>query len=336
MNLESPLSTISRNCGKYDSNKSESSKTCDLFAVGGKNVMKVLKLTEANEFKVYKVLKVAKTSNKGGTTDIAWNNFYDNILASTTLLNSNVLVWDINQISIEKQSQKLGSHSQIINRVNWSHFNPDLLASCSQDGILNIWNRNNKPETPAISMYHKDKIRDCQFSPFNENLIMASYVSGGLKLWDLRNYEKSVKEFIRHENEVLTIDWHPHLENIFASGSMDKNLFVWDINNSSNTEPLISYKTSHGISRVKWWKKNPQYIVCSYQTNNFYANMWNINIDNMPEYTYKGHKDVITGFCWDLSEYLLNEKFIIFILFYFLFYKSNKEIVWLLVQKIIM
>lgn len=306
LNLESPLSTICRNCGKIDSTKSESSKTSDLFAVGGKSVMKVIKLTENNEFKVHKVLKIARTSNKNGTTDIAWNNFHDNILASTTLLNSNVLVWDINQISIEKQSQKLGSHSQIINRLNWSHFNPDLLASCSQDGLLNIWNRNNKPDVPAISMFHKDKIRDCQFSPFNENLIMACYMSGNIKLWDLRNHEKAVKEFIRHETDVLTIDWHPVLENVFASGSMDKNLFVWDINSNntgtSQSEPIISYKTSHGISRLKWWKKNPQYIISSYQTNNFYASLWNVNIDNMPEYTYKGHEDVITGFCWDLSE----------------------------------
>jgi len=27
--------------------------------------------------------------------------------------------------------------------------------------------------------------------------------------------------------------------------------------------------------------------------------MWNINIDNMPEFQHKGHKDVVTGFCWD-------------------------------------
>jgi len=82
---------------------------------------------------------------------------------------------------------------------------------------------------------------------------------------------------------------------------MDKNLFIWDINNNNDNTPIISYKSSHGISRLKWWKKNPQYIISSYQTNNFYVSMWNINIDNMPEFTYKGHKDVVTGFCFDTT-----------------------------------
>lgn len=288
LNLESPLTTISRNC-----------KT-DLIAIGGKSLMKVLQLNDNNSFKVFKVLKIARSSSKIGTTDVAWNNIADNILASTTLLNSNVLVWDINQTNLEKLNRKLGSHSQIINRVNWSHHNQDILASCSQDGFLNIWDIKLKTDQIALSMYQKEKIRDCQFSPFNENYILASYMSGLIKLWDTRSSKTCVKEFIQHETDVLTIDWHPTLENVFASGSMDKNLHIWDINKSN---AIISYKTSHGTSRVKWWKKNPQYIISSYQTNNFYASMWNINIDNMPEYLYKGHKDVVTGFCWDISEY---------------------------------
>ncbi len=287
MNLESPLSTISRNCKS------------DLIAIGGKSCLKVLKLTENNELKVVKILKVARTSNKTGTTDLAWNNYLENILASTTLLGSNVLIWDINQINLNKLNEKVGSHTQLINRVNWNYKNVNLLASCSQDGLLNIWNITNKPDEYVISMQHKEKIRDCQFSPFSEYLILASYVSGAVKLWDTRNYKSCVKEFIHHETDVLSIDWHPELENVFCSGSMDKNLCIWDCNQNS---PIQSYKTSHGTSRVKWWKKNPQFIISSYQTNNFYASMWNINIDNMPEYLYKGHKDVVTGFCWDLSE----------------------------------
>jgi len=286
INLESPISTINRSCKS------------DLVAVGGKSFMKVFKL-ENNEFKLHKGLKMAKTSNRVGTTDMAWNNFLENIIASTTLLNSNVLVWDVVQIGVANSFQKIGSHSQLINRINWSHHNPDLLASCSQDGFIKIWDRNAKSDRPVINMDHKEKIRDCQFSPFNEHYILASYVSGAVKLWDTRVEKYQLKEFIQHETDVLTIDWHPERENIFCSGSMDKNLYIWDTNNSN---PVHSYKASHGLSRVKWWKKNPLYIISSYQTNNFYTSMWNMNIDNIPEYLYKGHKDVVTGFCWDMSE----------------------------------
>jgi len=218
LNLDTPLSTISKNC-VGDIDNPESNKNA-LYAVGGKSLLKIIKLSENNEFRVHKILKVSKTSNKNGTTDIAWSNFHENILASTTLLFSSVLVWDINQISLDKQNQKVGTHTQMINRVNFSYHKPNVLASCSQDGFLNIWDKNiyfkdKDLVVPQISMYHKDKIRDCQFSTYDENCIMASYISGSVKLWDLRKFDKAVKEFIGHETDVLTIDWHPEMKNIF-------------------------------------------------------------------------------------------------------------------------
>ena len=97
---------------------------------------------------------------------------------------------------------------------------------------------------------------------------------------------------------MLSIDWHPKFDNIFVSGSMDKTINIWEIGQKS---PIFSYTSNDSISRVKFWVKNPQYILSSYQTNNFYVSMWNINIDNIPEYIYKGHKDAVAGFCWDLS-----------------------------------
>jgi WD40 repeat protein len=290
INLESPLSTISRGCRS------------DVIAVGGKSLMRIYQLENKdniNTFKLLKTLKTARSSSKVGTTDLAWNNILENILASTTILNSEVLVWDVNQVNLAKLNTKVGSHSQLISRVNWSHHNADILASCSMDGYLNIWDRKLRVDEPALSMHHRDKIRDCQFNPFFESYIIASYISGAVKLWDIRNPRTFVKEFIQHETDVLSIDWHPKLTNIFASGSMDKNLMIWDINRDN---AIQTYKTSHGTSRVKWWKKNPQYILSAYRTDNFYTSMWNINIDNMPEYIYKGHKDVVTGFCCDMTE----------------------------------
>ena len=104
-------------------------------------------------------------------------------------------------------------------------------------------------------------------------------------------------------HDVLCLDWHPLLNNIFCSGGMDKNLYIWNIEEDS---PFITYKTSDGISRVKWFNPNPQYIITSYQINNFWTNIWNVNIPNIPEFKFIGHKDVVTGFCWDIS----NKKFI--------------------------
>ena len=143
--------------------------------------MKVLKWSDG-EFKVHKTLKTARTNNKVGTTDLAWNNYEPNYVASTTLLNSQVLLWDINQINVSRLNEKIGSHDQLISRINWNHKNSYLLASCSQDGFLKVWDIRERNEQHAYSINHGEKIRDCQFSPFEEYKILASYNSGSIKL----------------------------------------------------------------------------------------------------------------------------------------------------------
>jgi WD40 repeat protein len=284
MDLEQPISTIHRH------------PTQDLLAVGSKGFTKLVRI-QNGEFKPPKMLKLNKTSSKSGTTDVQFNPSYYNILASTTLLNNQIIIWDIDQCNLNKLSTNIGQHDQLVNRVSWNPINPKLLASCSQDGYIKIFDFiNTKGE--VLSMNHRDKVRDCQFSPFNEHLLLASY-SGVVKLWDTRDTTRSVQDFYKHEADVLSIDWNPINKDIFIAGSMDKSFTLWDINIK---EPCRSYKTNFGFSRIKFWKKNPQYILTSFQTNNNFAYLWNLEIQNIAEYVFKGHKEVVTGFCWDLSE----------------------------------
>ena len=281
----------------------------DIIAMGGKNVLKICTLTSENKFTNFQILKGTKAKTRLGTTDLSFNPFYSNLLASSTLFYSQILLWDIEKSNLSNFSLKIGSHEQLINRINWSVKNPNLLSSCSQDKYIKIWDKNNavKKELndplPIIKIESKERLRDCQFSQINENFLLSSYIDGQIKLWDLRKYSTPIKTFIQHMHDVLCLDWHPLLKNIFCSGGMDKNLYIWNIEEDS---PFITYKTSDGISRVKWFNPNPQYIITSYQINNFWTNIWNVNIPNIPEFKFIGHKDVVTGFCWDIS----NKKFI--------------------------
>ena len=61
LSLNTQLSTISRSIDE------------DLFALGGKNVLKIYALKEDDNLKKKKILKVSNTNNRAGTTDIVWN-----------------------------------------------------------------------------------------------------------------------------------------------------------------------------------------------------------------------------------------------------------------------
>ena len=79
---------------------------------------------------------------------------------------------------------------------------------------------------------------------------------------------------------------------------MDNFIRIWNINNN-NRRPIAEFKTLEGCSKVCFLKSNPNYIISSYQTNNYNINIWNIKFRDIPEYRYTGNENNIIGFDTD-------------------------------------
>ena len=105
---------------------------------------------------------------------------------------------------------------------------------------------------------------------------MFSGEKGNIYLYDIRNTSKARQSFGSESKEILSVSWHPIKPNLFCSGGMDNFIRVWDIN--TDTSSLADFKTSDGVSKVKFLKSNPNYIISTYQTNNYNINLWNFNI----------------------------------------------------------
>ena len=154
-------------------------------------------------------------------------------------------------------------------------------------------------ENPIVIDF-KDKLRDCKFSKVDSSYLAVSLVTGYIKVYDLRNLQKPVRSFYSAQNDCWTVGWHPSSDSILASGGMDKFIHLWDMNNE-RSDPLMSFKTSSGVSRIKFWDKKPNCIIASYQTSSSYCSIWNCDIPYIPEYNLLGHKDVVTGFEMDVE-----------------------------------
>ena len=142
------------------------------------------------------------------------------------------------------------------------------------------------------------RIRDCQFSPINENYFLISGDVGNIYLYDISNFSLPIKDFFSEAKDILSVDWHPTKENLFCSGGMDNFIRIWNINNN-NRRPIAEFKTLEGCSKVCFLKSNPNYIISSYQTNNYNINIWNIKFRDIPEYRYTGNENNIIGFDTD-------------------------------------
>ncbi|KAJ1358275.1 hypothetical protein KIN20_016670 [Parelaphostrongylus tenuis] len=66
-----------------------------------------------------------------------------------------VMIWGIGN---SKHALKLRGHRRVVNGVTWNSKYPTMLASCSQDGTVCIWNiarSNSRPESPSKKKGHK-------------------------------------------------------------------------------------------------------------------------------------------------------------------------------------
>ncbi len=103
----------------------------------------------------------------------------------------------------------VGSHQQLINRLSWNNYNPKLIASCSQDCFIKIWDTtdafSSKDFKEFKSIEQKEKIRDIQFSPFSEYYFLASYGSGLIRQWDTRKETSCVTEYSLHSVYCVNI-----------------------------------------------------------------------------------------------------------------------------------
>lgn len=275
----------------------------NLFALIGKNYFKVHRLTDQNNFVEDKICNLKKFKL---TTYISWD-----------LNKKNVLYFLANPVSSQRDSNlanlysyDLKSNSKFIKEYEFKNpitrfsmsRNPNqtILACCSKNDNIEIIDLNNKQTISLITRKYLGKICDCQFSPNDENLLLFSGEKGNIYLYDIRNTSKARQSFGSESKEILSVSWHPIKPNLFCSGGMDNFIRVWDIN--TDTSSLADFKTSDGVSKVKFLKSNPNYIISTYQTNNYNINLWNLKLRDMPEYQFSGHKNTIIGFDIDFED----------------------------------
>ena len=152
-----------------------------------KNVLKVGTLTSENTFINIQKLKETKSKARTGTTDLTWNPIFTNNLASCSLFSPQILLWDLEKTNVSILPTKIGTHEQLINRINWNVNKPNLLTSCSYDKFIKIWDKTNAVKKdsnepiPIINIETKERLRDCQFSQKNENYLLSSFVDGQIK-----------------------------------------------------------------------------------------------------------------------------------------------------------
>ncbi|XP_071951784.1 coronin-7-like [Antedon mediterranea] len=149
----------------------------------------------------------------------------------------------------------LKAHSDLVTDMDFSPFNDYLLATCSQDCSIKLWDLPEGGLTEDITNafltlpMQERRIETVLFHPAAEN-ILASTVFKSIQIWDVSTGQEKLA-WEAHNDQLLGISWKQD-GSLLASTSKDKTIKIWDPRNPSNSPPVTGGHNNHKDSKVCW------------------------------------------------------------------------------------
>ncbi|KAJ6219456.1 hypothetical protein RDWZM_005268 [Blomia tropicalis] len=136
--------------------------------------------------------------------------------------------------------------------LQWSPNEPNIIASCSVDRSIRIWDIRTKAKA-AIEMVdsHSSDVNVISWNRNEKAFILSGGDDGAVKVWDLRQFRSSrpngqsgagairpVATFKHHQAAITSVEWHPTDGTVFAASSDDNQITLWDLAVEADTDEV--------------------------------------------------------------------------------------------------
>jgi WD40 repeat protein len=215
----------------------------DRVVLAGKKGLFILNLD--NLYESPKVLKVTK-QNIWDITSVKWSTI-PNLIASSS--HQMISIWDLNDERMTQQSQ-LQAHRRPVTDMNWSPFQAHLLATCSTDSYVFLWDIRD-PKNPLKGKYfraYSGGATQVKWSKRNSMHLVATH-NGEVRIWDIRN--ETPLETIRAETvDIVSLDTSPQHEALILTATQSNTIKFWSFEKPRECQGLLV--TSRSLSKVKF------------------------------------------------------------------------------------
>jgi WD40 repeat protein len=239
-------------------------------ALAGKKGLYIVDLDQPTE-----VSRSLLSNTKWEVSVVEWNPHpsWKGYIASSA--NQNTLIWNIED-DLPLQST-LQSHSRAVSDISWSYFDPNVLATCSADTYINLWDIRDpkKPNKTNAFCGWTAGATQVKWNRLNK-LILASTHNGEVRIWDIRKITSPVSFITAHMAKIYGLDWSFTAENELVTCSEDKQVKIWDINSPRASKGTI--QCGAPAFRAKYAPFGGG-IVTMAQKSDFTLRLW--NLDNM-------------------------------------------------------
>lgn len=142
-------------------------------------------------------------------------------------------IWKPSEAGMWSVDQRpLVGHEQSVEDLQWSPNERNVLASCSVDKSIRIWDVRVNPSSACMLACENAHESDVNVISWNrqEPLIASGGDDGVLHIWDLRQFQSKtpIATFKHHTNYITTVEWHPTDSTVLASGGADNQVAIWD------------------------------------------------------------------------------------------------------------
>ncbi|KAF9400714.1 hypothetical protein BGX21_003663, partial [Mortierella sp. AD011] len=246
----------------------------------------------------YEQPRVLHHLTKWEVADVQWNPHFsrENWIASTS--NQKALIWNLGHNVPRAVELILHAHSRAITDINWSPFHPDLLATCSVDTFVHVWDLRT-PKKPVNSFCAWTAAATVvKFNRMDE-FLLASAHDTNLEVWDTRKGSSPFKTIPAHKQKINGIDWSRKHRNHIVTCSLDKSIKFWDIDDPS--QPHNEIVTKSPVWRARHTPFGHGILTMPQRTETALS-LWNRERPSEPVCKFEGHTDTVKEFVWRVRD----------------------------------
>lgn len=187
----------------------------------------------------------------------------------------------------EASSTPLVGHSNSVEDIQWSPTEANILASCSVDRSIRIWDIRSNNAMISVPNAHKSDVNVISWNPLDPVFLLSGGDDNTIKVWDMRqfgrqqsinqqNQAKSIATFTHHNAPITSVEWSPHDSTLFAASGEDNQLSIWDLGvekdesvtqtrsdrvNSLPPQLLFIHQGQKEIKELHWHQQMPGFII---------------------------------------------------------------------------
>lgn len=217
--------------------------------------------------------------------------------------NQKALVWNLALPSSCAIEHMLHGHQRAITDINFHGFQPEMIATCSVDSFVHIWDlRDNRKLVQSFADWAAGatQVKWNRKNPY----LLASAHNSKVHIWDSRKGSKPLHTLKGHLGKVNGLDFSREEETVIMTSSNDCTVRQWDYNQSSDEARKI-IQTDFPVWRARHTPFGQACIIMPLRggNNTIYMNDMGKNntertVELNPLHEFKGHSEPVKEFVW--------------------------------------